>query len=635
MCGILGLVTKENGRQPLSEQQIIAMRDDMTHRGPDDAGLYLRKNVAFAHRRLAIRDISGGKQPWLSDDESVLLVYNGELYNDQELRKQLEQEGYRFRSRCDTEVVLAAYQKWGDDCVMHFRGMFAFGIYDFQKDRLLLARDRFGVKPLFVTNVEGTLVFSSTIRSLLQHPQVKRQPNFSAISHYLTTLRLTLHRETLYENIWQLLPGERLRWHNGNVQIDRYWEYPEFSPNVPSYTEAVNQLEEELREAVACRMVSDVPVGMFMSGGVDSNTIACFAKDSADNSMQGRCARSNEESTDARHAELTAQHVGFEFETVDVSESQYLATWESMIDGYATPLATPSDVMIYRLSHEMKKSVGVVLGGEGADELLCGYGVQHWAGHDYDRYQQLTSGNWQGSATSAHLFKNSLIRNYGTDHFSSEVDHYFALNSLMPTAAKESLFQPGIWKKTERDQKMFDVYQAAFDQQSAETTSAKQTQLLHQMNLESLLGRLDSSTMLASLEARVPFTDHQLVESIFKLPESYKIGIASEEQAPYLTSADLQQRGSLHSKKLLRSVSDRLMPRHLSRRKKASFPTPVARWMSQSWQSWTRDKLLHSPFGHRLFQPKTLRDLADNTTQSGMWLWPLLNICMWGDRQFV
>ncbi len=519
---------------------------------------------------------------------------------------------------------------------MHFRGMFAFGIYDFQKKHLLLARDRFGIKPLFVTDVNGTLVFASTIRSLLQHPHIKRQPNIDAISHYLTTLRLTLRRETLYENIWQLLPGERLRFDNGNIHVDKYWNYPTRSNHFPSYEDATNQLEEDLREAVSCRMVSDVPVGMFMSGGVDSNTIACFAKDATSNPMQGRCASSDAaESIDASHAQRAAEHVGFEFNTVNVTENQYLATWESMIDGYATPLSTPSDVMLYRLSYEMKKSVGVVLGGEGADELLCGYGVQHWAGHDYDHFQQLAKGDWQGSATSAGLFKQSLMQQYGRGSFQSEADHYFALNSLMPTVAKANLFQPNIWKKTEQDRKMIDAYQTVFDQQPDESTSEKQTRMLHQMNLESLLGRLDSSTMLASLEARVPFTDHHLVESIFKLPESYKIGISPDEQAPYLTSAQLQQRGSLQSKKLLRSVSDRLMPKSLSQRKKASFPTPVSRWMTEAWQGWTRDKLLHSQFGRRLFQPKVLRDLADNTSTAGMWLWPLLNVCMWGDKQFV
>ncbi len=193
MCGILGLVGPLGQGIPARDAEILAMRDAMSERGPDDAGFFRRENVAFAHRLLSIRDLQSGRQPWVSQEANCVLVYNGELYNDRELRQELVALGHRFRSRsCDTEVILAAYQEWGTDCLSRFRGMFAFGIYDFTRRQLFLARDRFGVKPLFFTMVGNTLVFASSVAAILRHPHISKSPNWPAVSHYLTTFRITL-----------------------------------------------------------------------------------------------------------------------------------------------------------------------------------------------------------------------------------------------------------------------------------------------------------------------------------------------------------------------------------------------------------------------------------------------------------
>lgn len=186
----------------IDRRVLISMRDTMAQRGPDAATCYQQKNVAFAHRRLAIRDRTGGAQPWLSPDEQCVLVYNGEIYNDAELRSELSGLGYRFRSRSDTEVVMAAYLQWGRECVSRLRGMFAIGLHDFRDDSLLLARDRMGIKPLFLTEVDGRLIFASSIAAILGHPQISKAPHLPVISHYLTTFRLTLGRETVYRGIW-------------------------------------------------------------------------------------------------------------------------------------------------------------------------------------------------------------------------------------------------------------------------------------------------------------------------------------------------------------------------------------------------------------------------------------------------
>jgi asparagine synthase (glutamine-hydrolysing) len=376
---------------------------------------------------------------------------------------------------------------------------------------------------------------------------------------------------------------------------------------------------------------------MFLSGGVDSSTIACLIRQGSNLRMLGKCGGggdgdSSDDFTFARHC---ADHVGFDFDEVRVHAEEYYDCWQWMLDQYAPPLSTPTDVILFRLAEEMKKSVGVVLGGEGADELLCGYSVSHWAGYDFDRALQLFSGSWAATPEETLLFRDSLRNQYGREQFTSPVDHYFALNSLIPTAAKGSLFQARVWKAAGEDQPMWDCYDALFCKQSTQETQRKQTAILHHVNLEGLLSRLDSATMLAGLEARVPYTDHLLVEKMFRLPRKYKIDVAHEERKPYLASGLLEQRGSLRSKRVLRSVAERLMPHSLAHRKKASFPTPVQSWLSGEWQNEIRETLLNSPFGREVFRPQALTELAENLPQAGMWLWPIVNVLHWGDRQFA
>jgi asparagine synthase (glutamine-hydrolysing) len=636
MCGILGIIAPPGEEVSIDRRALLAMRDTMEMRGPDSAGWFADRNVAFAHRRLAIRDRDGGAQPWFSDDKQCLLVYNGEIYNDGALRDELTGLGHRFQTHCDTEVVMAAYHEWGTDCVSKFRGMFAFGLYDFRDDSLFLARDRFGIKPLFLTQIDNELAFASSIPALLAHPHMRKKPNFSVISHYLTTFRITLRRETMFQGVWQLLPGETLVSRGGQMQIDRYWDYPTEQNTVRDDRAAVEELNLLLRDVVKMRLASDVPVGMLMSGGVDSNVIATMVRETTSDGMTGKCGGGDEgNSLDFLHARHCADHLKFDYDEVRVGPAEYLECWQQLLDQYATPVSTPSDVVILRLAEEMKRTVGVVLGGEGADELFHGYAVQHWAGQDFDRAAGLDAGTWDASPAGARIFRGSLKTQYGRDRFTSQVDHYFALNSLIPTAAKPAVFRNWAWQAADEDRQMIDSYAKSFAETPGESTSQTYARFLHGANLEALLSRLDTATMAAGLEARVPYTDHELVERMWRIPQSVHIDVAGDEQAPYLSSGALEARGSLRSKRVLRGLADRLLPATLAQRPKASFPTPVVSWMTGAWADWARDTLLTSPFGHEVFEPSFLQEMADNLPQAGMWPWPVLNVCRWGDRQFA
>lgn len=636
MCGILGIVAPPEQQVALSRAQIESLRDTMRPRGPDGVGLLMQGRMAFAHCRLAIRDRVGGAQPWSSEDGRCVLVYNGELYNDAELRTELEAAGYCFRTQCDTETVLATYLHWGEDCVSRLRGMFAFGIFDFRDDSLLLVRDRFGVKPLFMTEAGGQFVFASSIATLLAHPAVVKQPNWTVVSHYLSTFRLTLGSETIYEGIYQLQPGQLLRLRDGKPEVRRYWDYPTSVDDSIDFLDAKSRLEHELDSAVQLRLQSDVPVGMFLSGGVDSSTIACHVRRHHSASMLGQCGggEAGGGNSDFEFAAKCAAFADLEYEEVRVPEAAYRERWLSLAQEYRTPVSTPSDVIINCLARAMKPSVGVVLGGEGADELLCGYSVQHWSGKDYDARRAIDSGQWAYGTEAARSFLTGLTRQYGRDTFASPTDHYFALNSLIPTAAKPALLQDWVWERTEGDRRMLAYYDDFFNSLPGIPTSQQHLQLLHRVNLESLLGRLDSATMQASLEARVPFTDHLLVEEVFRMPHRHKIAVDPEESWPYLPSGDLEARGSLMSKRPLRSLAMDIMPPELAQRKKASFPTPVQNWLAGPWQSWAAHELKSSTFAQAVLRPEAIDQLANNVPAAGMWLWPLLNLAIWGDSEF-
>ena len=625
MCGILGIVAEPGQTVAMTGGQLRAMRDRMTSRGPDDAGEFRRGNVAFAHRRLSIRDLEAGPQPWTSQDGQCVLVYNGELYNDAELRRELESLGHEFRTRCDTETLMAAYRQWGTECVSHLRGMFAFGVFDFCDNSLFLARDRFGIKPLFLAEVEGALVFASSIPAILAHPSIGKRPHLPAVSHLLTTFRLTLGRATVYEGVKQLLPAETLRWKDGQLRIDRYWDYPDEDDHC-DYPSAVDRLRRTLADSVSHRLVADVPVGLFLSGGVDSSAIAGLVRQSTTQSMIARCGVGGDDlSGDVAHARMCAEHGGFDFGEVRVSAQEYFDCWQRLLAHYQTPVSTPTDVILYQLARDMKQRVGVVLGGEGADEALCGYAVQHWAGYEFDASR--------ASAAGSEL-QRELQRQYGRASFGSRTEHFFALNSLIPSAAKPALFHPQAWEAAGRDEIMHAEYAAQLDAASEEPTARRYTRLLHRVNLEGLLARLDTATMAAGLEARVPYTDHVFVEAMFRVPMPHKIDAGHGLRGPHC-AAFLQQRGELRSKRILRSAASEWMPAALAERKKESFPTPVARWMPNDWADEVRARLTGSSFGREVFRREALQELADNLPAAGMWTWPLLNVLAWGDREFA
>ena len=631
MCGILGLINTDGTEFSATDRTILdRLLGTLSNRGPDGSGVCIRRNVGFAHHRLAVRDVDGGKQPWLSPDGTCVMVYNGELYNDAELRRELSKE-FKFRTNCDTETLMASYLKWGRHCVNRLRGMFALGVFDFRDNSLWLVRDRFGIKPLHFALVDNQLIFASSIGTIVEHPKFQKQPNWDVISHYLSTTRTTLGNETLFQGLLQLQPSEELTWDRRGLETNRYWEYPAQRTEV-SYEESVEILSQSLTESIGARLQSDVPVGLFLSGGVDSCTIAALLRQMDSTSRYAVCATTPDiertEGGELNHASMCAESVGVDLEPAFVDADRYLRSWQSLIQDFRTPLSTPSDVLIYEMSRLAKQNVGVVLGGEGADELLCGYEIAHWSGHDYDAMQSAT-GQVPG-------LSESLMKQYGRTDFLNESDHYFALNSLVPTAKKSAVLNPDVVEVINDDLAMRDFYQSLFDRYSYLPTAEQNLLVLHRINLESLLYRLDAATMHAGLEARVPFTDHKLVEAIMPLPFHHKIKAACNPPNDFrrYASAELASQGWLRSKRILRTLAGRHLPARLAMRRKASFPTSVQTWFSTDWQVIVSRYLSRSPFAELILASSFLFELMQAPGKAGMWLWPIMNLAMWGDTEF-
>lgn len=636
MCGILGIVTATDQTVSLSDSEVAEMRDQMRARGPDDATLLRRDHFVFAHRRLAIRDLAGGRQPIVSANQRYVVVYNGEIYNDGTLRRDLKQLGHRFTTRCDSEVLVAAWQEWQDGCIEKLRGMFSFAVFDLRTNQLTLVRDRFGIKPLFYATIDRDFVFASSIPAILKHPKFSAKPNLATVSHYLSTLRITLDDMTLFEGISTVRPAEKIQFADSKIDRTFYWQ-PPVADEQPQMTfeEAVDQLEKNLREAVSMRMVSDVPIGMMLSGGVDSNTLSSLIKDETHSSFHAVCGGGVDETfpvdnSDFEFAEKCATHNRLDFETLELDSGAYLDGWQNLVDQYQTPVSTPTDVIINRIAQNLKRSVGVAIGGEGADEACCGYQIPHWAGNDFDLLNSLDQIGADQSATAF----TSLQSQYGDQFFGSAGDHYLACNGLIPREIQKTLFREQAWENAFADHAVEDYYDNLFASLGEMANVEKTAHVLLRTNLESLLSRLDSATMLASLESRVPYTDHVFVEDLFRLPRSYRIDIDPNEASPWRASLDLAGRGSLRSKRLIHSFAEKILPKNLAKRPKSSFATPVPTWLRSKWKNEIQVKIQQSEFLQNLFRGESLEQVSQLPDQLSMWNWPIANLAMWGDKVF-
>jgi len=634
MCGIFGVASID--ALPETRSLLESLSDRLQHRGPDARGSYCEENVFLGHRRLSVIDVNGGRQPMTACEGRYVVVYNGELYNFKELRRELETLGHRFRTDCDTEVVLKAYAAWGADCVLRFRGMFAFAIWDKVERELLLVRDRLGIKPLYYAEIGNRLIFASEMKAILAHPEFERRPDIAALSSYLT-FRSAVGESTVFRGMRSLAPGHRLRFRNGRIEVGQYWDIPAAGAKVDR-GEAfyLARLREMLPEIVGRHLVSDVPVGAYLSGGLDSSLMVALMAEQHAGPLHTYSIGFDEAGYDeGRYARAVSAHLGTRHRHLTFGARDFAAMMEDMVRHRDQPLSIPHEAALQALSKELKKDVTVCLSGEGADELFGGYGRVQRSPMDFKKLAIY-------GALPAPL--RALIRSFVSDpdiarrlQLKDDVQHFFHVYNWWPLADKWAVLSGDVRSALDSDRALQQQVYALFARCGSADPYDRVFHFFEKYHLLNLLERLDVQSMAASVEARVPFVDHELVEFVMSIPVRHKMRWKSPLhmlRAVFMKSENASEHLDV-SKYLLRRLADEKLPPEIAGRKKLGFPVPLNAWFGGALRDYAREILLDERARNRgFFDSRRVEKLLlepQNIAYDfyGKRVWMLLNIELW------
>ncbi|HED52878.1 MAG TPA: asparagine synthase (glutamine-hydrolyzing) [Phycisphaerales bacterium] len=582
MCGVLAILGEDPG-----DAAVLRMRDTMRHRGPDGQGLWRGDGVVLAHRRLAVIDISEqGAQPMVSADGLGVIAYNGELYNDDELRTRPELAGIDFRSNCDTETLLELMCAHGCAATDLLRGMYAFVFVDQRTRRALVARDPFGIKPMYWARVGRSVVIASEIPAILAHPSFSVQPDRVTMSAYLSSARAELDDRTLFAGVSVVRPGEILEF-----DLDT----PDSEPKrgriarsgEPDIEVTPESLRETISQSVLAHLRTDVPICSLLSGGLDSTIIATVAAE-AFPGLNTYCAGVHADEGDPIFARRVAENIGTSHHETFVDRAYFLEHWPRTVCEQGVPMCTPNEVAIRLIASRLRADGCVVtLTGEGADEFFAGYELPMRLAYEY-----ITSGT--GPPGRFQLESNAWI----------------------PPSAKPGILMPDFWADLDDDAELFAAYETMF-QQSAEGVRDERAAHLrfHQrVNLTGLMRRLDSAMMLESVEARTPFADRVVGAAADAIPIENLYDPNIEPVA-------------LRTKRMLRTAFRDAVDSSVLCRKKASFPLPFQEWIVDA-----SELLRESSFAREIFTPAAIHLVANQAGQLWNLAWPMMNLAIWGER---
>lgn len=631
MCGICGVAIPRRLNRGVDATKLRRMRDTLTHRGPDDTDTFLAGSVGLAHRRLSIVDLKSGRQPMPNEDGSVWITFNGEIYNHLNLRMILEQRGHRYRTASDTETIIHLYEEFGPRAVNHLRGMFAFGIWDWKRRRLLLARDRLGIKPLYyVLTGDGVIYFASEIKALIEAGAVRPEMNYDALPDYAAN-RSTSGDQTLFRGVKRLLPGHTLVWTESGVEINRYWnlDHAQFTENTHAgrtEDDYVREFTELFEESVRLRLMADVPLGMFLSGGLDSTAIATVMSSMVSDPIKTfSVGFAEREANELEYARLAARSVGAEHHEVVITPEQFFEALPSLVYQEDEPIAHPSSVPLYFVSKLAARHVKVVLTGEGSDELLAGYDKYRKTVYNMIFARLYARGVPVGirrlikrvieNGTLPGPVRQKLVRTFLA--LSPDIrEIYFDNFAVFSRSLQRRLFT-GEAREQMAD---YDPYCHLLDSIKCDGTLLDQLLVTDlRTYLHELLMKQDQMSMAASIESRVPFLDHKLVEFAVSLPARMKL------------------RGLTTKYILRRAMKGRVPPEILSRTK-MGFPVPVGTWLRGKFCTFL-DEFVLGPRARerRLFDAAYVTDLVarhragENHTER---LWALINMEIW-QRRFI
>ncbi len=601
MCGFVGIATARGAPTSVDEPTFLAMRDAMSHRGPDDSGFFRDERVMLGHRRLTVIDTTdNGRQPMQTppDERGVsrfTIVYNGELYNDREIREELAARGVSFRTQCDTETLLHAYTTWGVEAFWRVRGMFAVAIYDAQLGTVTLVRDPLGVKPLYYAHTGTELVFASEPGVVASHPSVGRAPNWRMVSAYMTTIRTVLGEHTMYENVRALRAGQLLQCDlSGAKPVARLvdWWQSVKAQREGGMREAALLVSTTVRDSVHRHLRADVPICALLSGGLDSTITTGVAKETHADLRTYAAGADAGPDTDMSHAQRVADGFGTTHAEARVDEDLFRSSWQRMVEQQGVPLSTPNEIAINAVAMRLREDGCVVtISGEGADELFGGYALPLAAAARY------VAGEIDAPGPGA---------------------FELASNAWAPIESKRQLLLPEVWDGIGHDGWLVDFYEDEFravreetGEQAIDDPLQAHLRFLRRVNLVGLLQRLDTATMLASVEGRTPFADATVAMLAEGMPSVLKFDPAGEPP--------------MSTKRVLREAFMGLVPEHVMRRDKASFPLPFTQWMGGH-----EDAVRSSTMLRQCLQPGVIELIATRPSEVWNLAWPAINLAYWG-----
>jgi len=602
MCGIVGIFDTHGNRE-IDRGALGRMNESQFHRGPDEGELYTETALGMGHRRLSVIDVATGQQPLVSGDRNAVIVFNGEIYNYRELRDELIALGIPFRTKSDTEVVLAAYQAWGSDCVRRLRGMFAFGVWDRRQQTLFLARDHVGVKPMFYSLLpNGLFVFGSELKSIMTFPELSRELNPRAVEEYFA-YGYVPEPNTIYHNAFKLSPGHCITLKVGDREVrpQRYWDLP-FRPHAPRpEAEVAEELTARLKEAVRSQMEAEVPLGAFLSGGVDSSAVvAMMAQEGGDPVTTCSIGFDDPDFDESQYADMVAKRYGTRHHAQVVSKDDY-GLVDTLAHLYDEPYSDSSAIPTYRVCQLARKQVTVALSGDGGDENFAGYRRYRYAMAEHSVRSKLPAGlrkplfgtlgalypkaDWAPRMFRAKTTFEALARDL--------VEGYFHGVSIMPDRVRDQLFSDGFRTRLQ-GYRAIEVMRG--HAQKAPTDDP--LSLLQYLDFKTylpgdILTKVDRASMAHSLEVRVPLLDHHFIEWVSGLP------------------ADLKLRGGT-GKYILKKSLEPALPDDVLYRAKKGFSIPLAAWLRGPLRQAVREAVLSQRMlDTGIFNEAYLRHMVD------------------------
>ena len=603
MCGFVGFVDKANNKKKI----IKDMADIIKHRGPDSDGYYIGDDCALGFRRLSIIDLAGGDQPIYNEDNTKIITFNGEIYNYQEIKKDLVSKGHKFKTNSDTEVLLHGYEEYGSKLLNKLRGMFAFVIYNIEDNSLFAARDFYGIKPLYYYLTEDEFMFGSEIKSFLGHPNFKKELNRDMLKQYLT-FQYSVGENTFFKNVYKLRPGHYMTYKDGKLDIKKYYEIDLTSDNTKSLDEWKDIIRKELKESIKYHKISDVEVGSFLSSGVDSSIVATLS----DVDKTFTVGYDNKKYSEIDYAKELSEIIGVKNISKKISKKEYFDKFSDIQYFMDEPLADPSAAALYFVANTASKHVKVALSGEGADEIFGGYNIYHEP-YSVSWYNKIPYPIRRGIGVMAYPFRNHTGFNFLVRRSKKLEDRY---------VGNAFIFDPHDADKilSYQDKHTFKELTKSYYEKANSYDDVGKMQYIdfNFWLIGDILLKADKMSMANSLEVRVPFLDRMLISNVISMPSQYKI-VGNE------------------TKYAFRQVCKETLDPKWANKKKLGFPVPIREWIKEEDTYNDIYKLFES--SHEFFNVnriiKLLEDHKNGKRDNSRKIWTIYSFLIWYQEYFV